>query len=229
MTIFEFFDNLQRCDTPQFNMMIIRRGSWISPVLARLTTIVATLPQEWSETRLTMVFMSALANAEIEGGVATARFDREHFTDLPSFDVVEVAFNKMVDARKVGCMNIVCPSLPTEVIHSRLCSRCDLVRYCGEKVSPPSLFSFTISILIAERLFAVSKRSLEMRYTPPQTFLRRRSLLERVIRCRLAAAMDRRLHLRTVSSSVQIESRRYRSCEGHRKHDVGPRDPPKCA
>ncbi|KZP19708.1 hypothetical protein FIBSPDRAFT_955180 [Athelia psychrophila] len=133
MTIFEFFSNLERCDTSQFNIMTTCRGSWISPVLARLTTIVATLPQEWSETRSLMAWMSAWANAEIERGVATARFDREHFTELTSFDPVETAFNGMVHARKVGCMNIVCPSLPTEVIHSRLCSRCDLVRYCGEK------------------------------------------------------------------------------------------------
>ncbi|KZP11630.1 hypothetical protein FIBSPDRAFT_871201 [Athelia psychrophila] len=133
MTIFEFFSNLQRCDTPQFNIMITCRGSWISPVLARLTTIVATLPQEWSKIRLLMVVMSAWANAVIEGGVATARFDRERFTELPSFDAVETAFNEMVDTRKVGCMNIVCGSLPTEAIHSRLCSRCDLVRFCGEK------------------------------------------------------------------------------------------------
>ncbi|KZP19713.1 hypothetical protein FIBSPDRAFT_862409 [Athelia psychrophila] len=133
MTIFEFFSNLQRCDTAEFNMMITRRGSWISPVLARLTTIGATLPQEWGKTRLLMAFMSAWANAEIAGGVATAVLERKHFTELPSFDALEKAFNEMVDTRKVGCVNIVCASLPTEVIHSRLCSRCDLVRFCGEK------------------------------------------------------------------------------------------------
>ncbi|KAF7984174.1 hypothetical protein HWV62_16854 [Athelia sp. TMB] len=133
MTVFEFFSNLQRCDTPQFNMMITAGGRWISPILARLTTILATLPQEWSKTRSLMAFMSAYANAEIKGGVATVCFERALLTEIPSFDAVEKAFDDMVDARKVGCMNIGCPSLPTEVIHSRLCSKCNLVRFCGEK------------------------------------------------------------------------------------------------
>lgn len=125
--------------------------------------------------------MSAWANAEIDRGVITARFDRESFTELPSFDAVEEAFNTMVEASKVGCMNIACPSVPAEVIHSRLCSRCNLVRYCGEKVSNLSLIHLTI--LIAEESFAVPKGGLEMCYTSPQAFLHNHSLFERVTRC----------------------------------------------
>ena len=171
-SIFGFFSDLQRCDTPQFNIMITFRGSWISPVLARLTTILSPLPQEWSKTRTLVAFMSAWANAEIDRGVATARFDRESFTELPFFDAVEKAFDGMVEARRVGCMNIACPSVPVEVIHSRLCSRCNLVRYCGEKVRNLSLIHFAITILIAEESLAVPKGGLEMRYTSPQALLR---------------------------------------------------------
>ena len=183
MTIFEFFSDLQRCDTPQFNIMIACRGSWISPVLARLTTILSPLPQEWSKTRTLVAFMSAYANAEIDRGVVTARFDRESFTELPFFDAVEKAFDGMVEARRVGCMNIACPSVPAEVIHSRLCSGCDLVRYCGEKVSNLSFIHLAITILIAEESFAVPKGGLEMRYTSPQALLHNYSLFERVTRC----------------------------------------------
>ena len=183
MTVFEFFDGLQRCDTPQFNIMIVSGGSWISPVLARLTTILAPLPQEWSKTRLLVAFMSALANAKIDRGVVTVKFDRESFTELPSFDAVKEAFKEMFAARRVGCMNIACPSVPAEVIHSRLCSRCNLVRYCGEGVSNLSLIHFAITILIAEESFAVPKGGLEMRYISPQALLHNHSLFERVTRC----------------------------------------------
>ncbi|KAF8953129.1 hypothetical protein BDZ97DRAFT_1873937 [Flammula alnicola] len=134
MTIFEFFDNLVHSETRQFNIMITARGSWISPVLARLTTILSTLPLEWSKTRSLLQHLTAYANADVDPviGVATIKFERELMTELQYFDELETAFDAMVEARKMGCWNITCSSV-LEVIHSRLCSKCNLIRFCGEK------------------------------------------------------------------------------------------------
>ncbi|RDB20376.1 hypothetical protein Hypma_012670 [Hypsizygus marmoreus] len=133
-TIFEFFDNLHHCDNPQFNVMVAARGSWISHVLSRLTTILSTLPMAWSETRSLVQFMTAYANAKIDPvtGVATVKFERELLTELPFVDGLRDAFEEMVEARKMGCLNITCSSA-AEIIHSRLCSGCNLIRFCGEK------------------------------------------------------------------------------------------------
>ncbi|KAG5651790.1 hypothetical protein H0H81_007402 [Sphagnurus paluster] len=135
-TIFEFFDHLGHCDRPQFNIMIVARGCWISPVLARLTTILSTLPMEWSKTRASLQFMTAYANAKVDPatGVCTVKLERELMTELPFFDALEKAFNEIIEVRKMGCLNIACSS-GADIVHSRLCSKCNLIRFCGEKAS----------------------------------------------------------------------------------------------
>ena len=138
--IFTFFDNLVKHDTALFNQMILARGSWISPILARLTTILATLPMEWSYTRTFVQHMNVFATAKIDPvtGVATMVMERKDFTEINSFDQLKHAFDQMTIARKMGCLNIACPSA-AENIRSRLCSKCNLIRFCGEKVSILSL------------------------------------------------------------------------------------------
>ncbi|KAG1772982.1 hypothetical protein EV702DRAFT_976237 [Suillus placidus] len=136
VAILEFLENLLDCDTPQFNIMITARGRWISLILARLTTIMSTLPREWSKTRTFVQYLTAFANAELDPvtGVAMIKFERKLMTELPHFDELENAFNVMVDTRKMGCWNTTC-SLALDTIHSRLCSKCNLIRFCGKKAS----------------------------------------------------------------------------------------------
>jgi hypothetical protein len=172
VTIIEFFENLLHCDTPQFNIMILARGSWISPVLARLTTIMSTLPREWSKTRAFVQHLTAYANAEVDPvtGVGTVKFERELLTELPHLDKLDNAFNAMVDARKMGCWNITCSALDT--IHSRLCSKCNLIRYCGTKVSV--LSSFLSCLLTAEKTFySVKRRRGIVPHCPTNLFAQR--------------------------------------------------------
>jgi hypothetical protein len=137
MTIFQFFDDLSLLDTPQYNMMITVRGDWLKPMLTPLMTILSTLPPEWSKIRMHLNYLSSYANAELDRktGVALIKFDRSQFSEaIERRDPLEEAFKVMVDARKRGCWNIECPS-GSDAIHSRLCGKCNLIRFCGEKVS----------------------------------------------------------------------------------------------
>jgi hypothetical protein len=173
VAIFEFWENLLYCDIPQFNIMITARGSWISPILARLTTIMSTLPREWSKTRAFMQYLTPYANAEVNPvtGVATIKFERELMTELLSNDKLENVFKVMVDARKMGCWNITCSSA-LDTIHSRLCSKCNLIRFCGEKASV--LFSFLSSLLTAEKTFySVKRRRGIVPHCPTNLFAQR--------------------------------------------------------
>jgi hypothetical protein len=173
VAIFEFLKNLLHCDTPQFNMMITVRGSWISPILARLTTIMSTLPREWSITRGFVQHLTPYANAEVDPvtGVAIIKFERELMTELPHFDRLENAFNVMVDTRKMGCWNTTCSSV-LDTIHSRLCSKCNLIRFCGEKVSV--LFSFLSYLLTAKKtIYSVKRKRGSVPNCPTNLFAQR--------------------------------------------------------
>jgi hypothetical protein len=153
MAILEFWQNLLHCDAPQFNIMIAMGGNWMSPILARLTSILSTLPPEWNKIRIFMWYLTAYGNAEVdrETGVVTVKFERELMPELPNFGSLENAFDEMVQARKMGCWNITC-SLAFDAIHSRLCSKCNLIRFCGKKVDilsfPPFLFTHLREILL---------------------------------------------------------------------------------
>ncbi len=142
MTIFQFFNDLSKVDTPQYNMMLVARGLWLKPILTPLTTILSTLPPEWMKIRMHVNYLSSYANAEVDlkTGVSLIKFDRSQFAEVIRHrDPLEQDFNAMVGARKMGCWNIQCPS-QSEILHSRLCSRCTLLRFCGEKVG---VISFT--------------------------------------------------------------------------------------
>jgi hypothetical protein len=157
MTIFEFFDNLLHCDAHQFNRMTVARRHWISPVLARLTIILSQLPLNWSKTRSLVQHLTVYANAEVDPvtGFPLITIDRELLTEHS--DLLEDAFNTMVDARKMGCWNITCSSA-SEVIHSRLCSQCNLIRFCGEKVR--AFFLLLCHSLNVKKIIFSAKRRL---------------------------------------------------------------------
>jgi hypothetical protein len=101
---------------------------------------------EWSESRTLVQYLTASANAEIdlETGLTTVYFRRDLMTERPHHDALENAlenaFSTIVGVRKLGCQNIACPSA-SKAVHSRLCSGCDLIRFCSESVS---IYSFLL-------------------------------------------------------------------------------------
>jgi len=136
-TIFHFFDDLSEVDTQRFNLMIVARGDLLKPIFTSLTTILSTLAPEWNQVRCFVSYLSSFAYAEPdpETGFASVKFDYNQLVETGGqVDMLKEAFRMMGTARKMGCWNIQCPS-HSEVIHSRLCSRCTLIRFCGEKVS----------------------------------------------------------------------------------------------
>ena len=132
--IFRFFDNLSDVDTQRFHLMIVARGNLLKPIFTPLTTILSTLPPEWNQVRGFVSYLSSFAYAEPdpETGSVSVKLDVDQLAE--TVDMLQGAFHMMGTARKMGCWNIRCPS-HSEVIHSRLCSRCTLIRFCGEKVS----------------------------------------------------------------------------------------------
>ena len=142
LTIFGFWEILVQCDTPQFNLMITARGSWISPILAQLITILSPIRDSmWREILVFVRYLAAYAEPEIDPVTGLAMVTLERGQDLPPLDQLESALSVMVDTRKLGCWNITCSSAP-DVIHSRLCSKCNLIRFCGEKASFLSFLPF---------------------------------------------------------------------------------------
>lgn len=135
-TIFRFFDYLFEIDIHLFHVMIMSCGSWLKPILTPLMTILAKLPPEWSEIRafVSHIRANVYAEADPTTGIMTAKYDfSQLFEAVGQLDTLEEAFCRMGRARKQGCLNVQCSS-HTETIHSRLCSRCSLIRFCGEKV-----------------------------------------------------------------------------------------------
>lgn len=150
-TVIEYFGTLQRCDTPQFNLTILPHKEMVSLILTRLSPILSTLPAEWSTYRLIVNFMLSWAEATVDraAGLFNVKFERHTFTEeIESSDPLRRAFEQFTFARKMGCLSITCSSAD-EAIHSRLCSKCNLVRFCGEKVRltcHPSEFTHSYNI-----------------------------------------------------------------------------------
>lgn len=144
-TIVQFFADLMRCDTARFNITTVLVRNSMSPVITSLSKLLSTLPlEEWRETRLRVQHIVTWANADVDmkTGLVTACFERSTIEPfLASINHLKSNYEAMAEARKTGCSNITCPSTQ-EVIHSRLCSQCNLIRYCGEKVCLTCCFSW---------------------------------------------------------------------------------------
>ncbi|CAA7262393.1 unnamed protein product [Cyclocybe aegerita] len=132
VVIVNFFDTFMHYDTRLFKAMICLRGRWFTPIFARLTTILST--QECGGICSLSRYITAYANAEIDctTGLMTVTFEREFMTKLQHRDLLGHAFTTMVMVRRMGCWNIACPSA-SQAIYSRLCSKCNLIRFCGEQ------------------------------------------------------------------------------------------------
>jgi len=137
--ILQFLDDLLQVDPVRYRRMIVVRGGWLKPILTPLTTILSSQPSEplWIRTRMQVNFLNTYANAKLDPntGVPLVKFDLDLFAEAAeTMNPLEQAFYLLRDTRKLGCCNFHCP-LQSEVIHLRLCSRCNLVRFCGKKVS----------------------------------------------------------------------------------------------
>lgn len=178
--ILQFLDNLLQVDPVRYRRMIVVRGAWLKPILAPLTTILSSQPSEplWNRTRMLVNFLNSYANGKLDPntGVPLVNFDLNQFTEVfETLDLHEQAFYLMRETRKLGCCNLHCPS-QTEAIHPRLCSRCNLVRFCGKKVRPIAKYR---NLLGEYKSFLVSKGCLEFCSAPPQDCLPTDSLSER--------------------------------------------------
>jgi len=137
--ILQFLDDLLQVDAIRYRRMIVVHGDWLKPILPPLTTILSSQPSEslWIRTRMQVNFLNTYANGKLDPktGVPLVKFDLHLFDEaMETLDLLEQAFYLMRDTRKLGCCNLQCP-LQSEVNRLRLCSRCNLIRFCGKKVS----------------------------------------------------------------------------------------------
>lgn len=178
MMIFDFFDHISQFDVSRYDLMITGK-SWLLPILARLSTILAPLPaDEWLHTRMKVLYLTAFASAKFDPVTRTAevKFDREKILkELRQGDELEPVFIMMVEARRLGCSNISCSS-ESEIIHSRLCAKCNLIRFCGKEVSLFFPLSFT---QLGWTNQSVPKGGMEPCFSSSQISLRKNLLCER--------------------------------------------------
>ena len=190
ITIFQFFDALFSIDLNHFKKMIFLRGDWLKPTLTSLTTLLPILPPEHhSRIRMFVSWITSFANAKWDPKteVVEAELDYSLLEETTKqLDQLEVYFHAMRETRKLGCWNIQCPS-QYEAIHTRLCGRCTLIRFCGEKVSVFNPGNTPTGIKVCP----VSKGCVEVCSTTPQGSLRKGLLFERSSwLCRLVTLVD---------------------------------------
>ncbi|KAF6743029.1 hypothetical protein DFP72DRAFT_151859 [Ephemerocybe angulata] len=104
----------------------------MTPVFKRLLDLIASIcssggasmKEEWSDTRFGIKFLLRVANKDFGPG---DEFDSEEGL---AEEVMQEALGEMARARKGGCANLRCPQ-KKDSANLRLCSKCDLIRYCG--------------------------------------------------------------------------------------------------
>jgi hypothetical protein len=126
--IFDYFQLLVNHD--KFYAMMKATGNTISPVLARLSAILAALPaKDWiTDTRVGIEVLSSFANNDLAGMRKRTAPIANTIRD-PVYD----AFAEMAMVRKGGCANTTCPNT-SGTVYARLCSQCNVMRFCGEHV-----------------------------------------------------------------------------------------------
>jgi hypothetical protein len=133
--IIQLFCSMTECDRAQTFYRFVAFGERLAPVLQAVKNILAKMGHGQHDLLEFLNFYLAVSKADIDrktGGVALIRMDREDFT-LSSPDRLGDLFSTMITIRQEGCKNISCAN-DTQVIHARLCSGCDVVRYCGPEV-----------------------------------------------------------------------------------------------
>ncbi|KAJ2932533.1 hypothetical protein H1R20_g4525, partial [Candolleomyces eurysporus] len=132
------------CDRDGFIEMLVNTKDTVLPIIERLTSRLAQLPPPvWGSHMALLEGFAAMAKATKDpqtGGFiipdsATKEFNKaKAVVENRLFDI-RSTFEVMVPIRKGGCWNIACPnSGGSGMPKLRLCSQCDLLRYCGQKV-----------------------------------------------------------------------------------------------
>lgn len=127
--IFDYFQILVNHD--KFYAMMKATGKTISPVLARLSKILSAMPpKDWiTDTRVGIEVLSSFANDDL-AGMRRRTAPIANMIHDPIYD----AFAEMAMVRKGGCSNMTCPRT-SDTVYARLCSQCNVMRFCGEHVS----------------------------------------------------------------------------------------------
>ena len=189
-----FFEDLLFTDLPRFKVMIFLCGDRLKPILTPLATILSSLPSdsESSGAQMMVSLFTSIVNAELdpETGNAMIKLDYNLFTKFDKTTEqkeLEASIFLMNETRKLGCCNIQCPS-QYGAVHSRLCSKCTLMRFCDEKVN---VFSFIPGNTLTRIHHVVSKGCVEICSVAPQGCLCTDLLFERGSwLCRLVTLVD---------------------------------------
>jgi hypothetical protein len=132
----EFTAPLIDLDQGKFLEMITGKA-WIGSIFETLMGILAVSPDQSWHTQSLMIYVG-LAHAQAKIDPATGKhkvvIDPKEMDRLtPVFNDHASAFETMARARRGACGNITCPD-DFEGTRSRLCAKCNLLRFCGEKV-----------------------------------------------------------------------------------------------
>ncbi|KAF6754144.1 hypothetical protein DFP72DRAFT_1068973 [Ephemerocybe angulata] len=132
--IFDYFQMLVVQDPAEaYHSMIIAKISEMTPVFSRLSAILSSLPasvgpqarDQWNDILIGMQLLINIGNKTFgQLDTDTAKLAKA------MADPVRDGLSEMVVARKGGCANLRCPK-KMDGVYSRLCAKCDLMRYCG--------------------------------------------------------------------------------------------------
>ncbi|KAJ2913521.1 hypothetical protein MD484_g6906, partial [Candolleomyces efflorescens] len=136
-------ETLLFCDREAFIEMMVNTKEEVLPIIGRLTTRLAELPASvWGSHIVMLKGLAAMAKATKDTPTGawiiptnvTHEFNRAKAVVYNRAFDIRSTFEVMVPVRKGGCWNIACPSTGESGMPKlRLCSQCDLLRYCGKK------------------------------------------------------------------------------------------------
>lgn len=136
--VLDFYDAIEDYDHIQFQAIMEHPGKMLQNWWIELNDILASRSQ-WNKLHRRVYRLAVFAQYGMCDELRLARPTGpalDNFIVKPKLtevDRLEDAFNTMVRTRKAGCLNPQCtPS--TRAVQTRLCSKCKVVRYCGEKV-----------------------------------------------------------------------------------------------
>ncbi|KAJ2913526.1 hypothetical protein MD484_g6909, partial [Candolleomyces efflorescens] len=132
----EFHSPLIDLDQAKYLEMVTGKA-WIASIYEDLMSILAVSPDQTWRTQSVMIYVG-LAHAQAKIDPATGKHKvvldpKEIDRLMPVYNDHASAFETMARARRGACGNITCPD-DFEGTRSRLCTKCNLLRYCGQKV-----------------------------------------------------------------------------------------------
>lgn len=152
-------------DTSASNLAILRANSQLAdPIITRLWAVYSPLPRS-HHVRATIAIVRDLANITTNPQTGAISIRPGHNLALLSGEVAFLnvytsALSSMRATRRGGCSNIGCPTKESGG-YAHLCTKCDLVRYCGKKVC--SLVVWCMAPRISFSPLHISRRSASSR------------------------------------------------------------------